>query len=230
MEPAFWQGRWQAGQIGFHRTEVNPNLVTFASWLDQDQPGKRLYVPLAGKSLDLLFLERRGHRVLACELVEQAVTAFFEEASRKPEVEHAPPFEVYRGGDITFAQGNAFELSAEQARSMLHVAPEQAAVDGIMDRAALVAILPADRVRYAAGLRALLTRGGRILLETLEHDATSAPPHSVSEAEVEALFGGSFSIEKLREADITTDSPNLTAKGATFVREKVFGLVVRDID
>lgn len=225
MEPAFWQSRWQAGQIGFHRTEVNPNLVTFASWLDQDQPAKRLYVPLAGKSLDLLFLERRGHQVLACELVPQAVTAFFNEAGRVPEIEEAPPFEVHRAGDITFARGDVFELTAERARSMLKVESEYAAVDAIMDRAALVALLPADRERYVAVLRSLLAVGGRILLETLEHDAGSGPPNSVDEAEVAALFGKSFSIEKLHDADITSESANITAKGAHFVREKVFGLI-----
>ncbi len=225
MEPAFWQSRWQAGQIGFHRTEVNPNLVTFASWLDQDQPAKRLYVPLAGKSLDLLFLERRGHQVLACELVPQAVMAFFSEAGRVAEIEQVPPFEVHRAADITFARGDVFELTAERARSMLKVGPEHAAVDAIMDRAALVALLPADRERYVATLRSLLAVGGRILLETMEHDAGSGPPHSVDEVEVAALFGKSFSIEKLRDADITSESANITAKGARFVREKVFGLV-----
>ena len=76
MEEGFWQARWQRNQIGFHRQEVNPGLKKYWPTL-QVAPGRCVFVPLCGKSLDLLWLAEQGYCVLGVELIEKAVVDFF---------------------------------------------------------------------------------------------------------------------------------------------------------
>ena len=79
MEADFWHDRWRNDEIGFHQRKFNRHLVkhwpTFGS-----QPEARVFVPLCGKSLDLIWLAERGHAVVGCEISEIAVASFFGEA------------------------------------------------------------------------------------------------------------------------------------------------------
>ncbi len=76
MEEGFWQARWQRDQIGFHRQKVNGLLMKHWPSLQVPQ-GSCVFVPLCGKSLDLLWLAEQGYSVLGIELVEKAVVDFF---------------------------------------------------------------------------------------------------------------------------------------------------------
>ena len=53
MHPSFWHDRWHSGQIGFHQAEVNPYLVRFWPQLQLTR-GQRVFVPLCGKSRDMV--------------------------------------------------------------------------------------------------------------------------------------------------------------------------------
>ena len=227
--------RDQTQQITFARFEAEKRLKALQRYADFFHSTADGIVVIDADG-DILFSNPRAHAITGRTEAELGTASLADLLDARDRLRLE---EIHRGFargvfphmvDLTFARGDVFELSAERARSMLKGGPEYAAVDAIMDRAALVALLPADRERYVATLRSLLAVGGRILLETLEHDAGSGPPHSVDEAEVAALFGKSFSIEKLRDADITSESANITAKGAHFVREKVFGLIRNEDD
>ena len=61
MDANFWEKRWETGQIGFHLAEVNPLLVRHHHVLP---PRARVFVPLCGKSLDLVWLAKEGHAVV----------------------------------------------------------------------------------------------------------------------------------------------------------------------
>ena len=63
MEKAFWLARWEQNQIGFHEDEVNSHLQAFWPRLALGD-GARIFVPLCGKSRDLLWLRAQGHEVL----------------------------------------------------------------------------------------------------------------------------------------------------------------------
>lgn len=75
MQPEFWHKKWASNQIGFHLPDVNPYLQRFWPGLNLAAQA-RVLVPLCGKSLDLLWLAGRGHRVLGIELSEKAVEDF----------------------------------------------------------------------------------------------------------------------------------------------------------
>ena len=78
MEPGFWHERWERAEIGFHKQEINVHLQQFWNCLELPA-GERVFVPLCGKSLDLLWLAGEDHPVTGVELSPIAVDAFFQE-------------------------------------------------------------------------------------------------------------------------------------------------------
>ena len=77
MERDFWSERWTTGQIGFHQPRAHDMLVAHH---EAGLRGRqRVYVPLCGKSVDLLWLRDHGHDVVGSEFVGHAVDAFFTE-------------------------------------------------------------------------------------------------------------------------------------------------------
>lgn len=177
MEPAFWRARWASGQLGFHEGRPNALLARHAGALGE---GRRVLVPLCGKAHDLAFLAERGHQVVGVELVEDAVRAFFAERGVTPEVAPRGPFTAYAAGAITLLAGDVFAATPALLGG----------VDALYDRAALIALPPEVRPRYAAHLGALLPAGATGLLVTLEYDPAlrAGPPFAVPPDEVRALY------------------------------------------
>ncbi|WP_267284273.1 hypothetical protein [Psychrobacter sp. Sarcosine-02u-2] len=85
MDSKFWQQRWQDGRIGFHKSDVNPQLIEYFSELAVPISGQVL-VPLCGKSVDMVWLAHAGYDVVGVELVETAVQAFFVEQKVIPTI------------------------------------------------------------------------------------------------------------------------------------------------
>ena len=73
MKPEFWLKRWQdRWQIGFHQSEPEPLLTEF---FPKAAPGSKVFVPLCGKSLDMVWLAQQGYQVVG---VEPSALACFE--------------------------------------------------------------------------------------------------------------------------------------------------------
>jgi len=187
MDHDFWHSRWSAGQIGFHEGEVNQHLQAHASALGR---GKRVLVPLCGKAEDLTWLVAYGHQVVGVELVESAVSAFFDEHGVKPEIEQAGAFKRYSAQSITVFAGDFFATTREL------LGP----VDALYDRAAIIALPEALRVAYARHLRTLMPAGAPGIIVTVEYpqEQMSGPPFSVPEAELRAHYAG-LKLERVAE-------------------------------
>lgn len=215
MERDFWQQSWTNRQIGFHLPAANPLLVAHAGFFEG---AARVYVPLCGKTLDLVYLRERHHEVVGCEFVPQAVAEFFEELRVTPDAELRPPFRAHSCDGLTLLEGDAFAITAAHTGGP---------IDAIYDRASLVAIAPAERERLVATYRGLLPRGGRILLVTFDYEQAKAPgpPWSIDPTEVERLFGSWCSIRELA-SHVAMPGPSLTAAGVLSVTERVFALTV----
>jgi len=109
MEPEFWIRRWEEGQTGFHLDEVNRHLQDH--WPALALPADcGVFVPLCGKSLDLLWLRARGHAVLGVEISPKAVADFFAEHDLQPRHESRPPFEAWHVDGLEILQGDFFDL------------------------------------------------------------------------------------------------------------------------
>ena len=208
MDPSYWKKRWDEGQIGFHRDVPNEFLERHHSKL-----GRRVFVPLAGKALDMRFLAAAGHDVVGCEIVDSAVHAFFDEAKLKPSIVVRAPFRLFSAGGVKLWCGDVFKLRAEDI----------GIIDGVYDRAALVALTPDQRAAYVDVVLSLLRAGGSILLVTFSYDQSKidGPPFSVDDDVVHALFSPRCDIEKLEEREEAAGQKYLDA-GVTSLREAAF--------
>lgn len=183
MEHDFWHQKWQEGRIGFHQVQINPYLKKYWTQLAL-QGEEKIFVPLCGKTRDMLWLREQGHEVVGVELNESACSAFFEENNTVPQVRQLDKFTARCVDGIELLCGDFFALEQE------HLGP----IAAIYDRAALIALPFNMRKQYADHLSVLLPAGGKILLVTLEFAGDAGPPFSVSAEEVVALFGERFDV------------------------------------
>jgi thiopurine S-methyltransferase len=206
MDPDFWHDRWREGRIGFHQPRVTSLLERHWDAVGVAE-GARVFVPLAGKSLDMAWLAARGHGVLGVELSRLAVEQFFEEHGLKPDVHESRHGRHYRAGGIELVHGDAFALDAEIL----------AVCAGVFDRAALIALPPGLRQRYAGQLYGHLPGGCRGLLVTLEYpqQEKAGPPFSVPADEVHALYDARWRVDLLERQDILGDQPGFAGEGVT---------------
>lgn len=187
MEQEFWHRRWQNGEIGFHEADTNPLLLRHFSELGLAR-GARVFVPLCGKSRDMHWLLGQGCKVTGAELSRLAVEQLFAELGLTPVISEEAALERFEAGGLTVFVGDFFDLDREKL----------GAVDGVYDRAALIALPTPMRERYAGHLAAL-TRHAPQLLVTLDYDASDVvgPPFSVPEHEVRRLYGATFHVTSL---------------------------------
>lgn len=210
MSQRQWLDRWDEGRIGFHLDRVNPALERFLPRF-LARPGK-VFVPLCGKSLDLLYLEQNGHEVIAIELARRAAEAFHTEAGRPFVVAEEGPLGVVHTNRIRYYIGDFFEL------------PELEGVDLTYDRAALIALSGADRQRYAHRLQEI-TQAAPILLVGLEYDQDqmSGPPYCVARRELPGLYPAA-QIEILDEREVLDENPRFRERGVQRLIEYVASL------
>jgi thiopurine S-methyltransferase len=214
MDEKYWHKRWEEGQIsGFHQQEANPHLIAFWSRLGV-VPGDRVLVPMCGKSRDMLWLHRQGFETLGAEIVASAVESFFEENDVPVQTQQAGAFTAYRSEGVTILCGDFFDLTVAEVGNCA----------AVYDRASLIALPPDLRARYASHLLSLFPRGLNSLLITLEYPQheMEGPPFSVSEQEVQALYGKHCSIERLLVREVLDENPQFRDRGLTRLEEKVY--------
>ncbi len=218
MEPDFWHERWVRAEIGFHQQDINFHLQRF--WDRLGLPaGRRVFVPLCGKSRDMLWLAGEGYPVTGVEISPVAVEAFFEENGLRPNRWREGAFEIWEQDEIRVLLGDFFALEPH------HLAE----VAGVYDRASLIALPPAMRERYARKLAAMLPAGIQTLLVTLEYDqaALVGPPFAVGETEVRALFEPAHAVELLHTRDALAEESRWRERGLTWLLEKAYRLTHR---
>lgn len=193
MKHEFWHQRWEQGQIGFHQQEVNGYLTTH--WEELGLPaGAPVFLPLCGKSLDMLWLREQGHPVFGIELSRKAVEAFFHENEIEPSVNETDHFIEYSSEQLTLFAGDYFQLTISDLGQ----------IHAVFDRAALIALPPPMRGDYVRHMASLLPPGAHILLVTMHYPegTLEGPPFSVEEREVESLYSPDFTIEKRGTWDV----------------------------
>ena len=181
----------------------------------------KVFVPLCGKSKDMLWLSQNNYRVFGVECSDRAVQGFFEDNALNYKHAEKGQHALYQSSDlpslVEIFQGDFFELQPSDLDD----------VTDIFDRASLVA-LPVDmRQRYADKMAELLKPGVRTLLVTLtfDHAEMNGPPFSVTEDEVNALYADNFSVQKLLFKEVIEEEPGLKNRGLTSLVETVYKLV-----
>ena len=215
MEPAFWAEKWQAGQIGFHQGQPNPLLLEHHHHIAGDV---RVYVPLCGKAVDLVWLRDHGHDVTGSEVVPLAIEQLCSEQRLLVTTTTRGSFRLHITPRLAILEGDALEVD------FYATGP----IDAVYDRAALVALDPPTRVAYVDSLLRVLRPGGHILLVTFDYDQRKlpGPPWSVSVDDVVALFGEHCTIAELG-ARTEPPGPKFVEAGVDVVTERVLLLTRR---
>ncbi|NUU04379.1 thiopurine S-methyltransferase [Herbaspirillum robiniae] len=204
MEAEFWLERWREGRTNFHQARVTPLLQKF--WPALTLPaGSTVLVPLCGKSLDMVWLAEQGHKVLGVELSQLAVEQFFAENGMTPQVSESSQGRHYAAGNIEIICGDIFALTDQTL----------AACAGAYDRAALIALPPEMRPRYAEQVYGRLPAGAQSILITLEYaqDRMAGPPFSVGEEEVRRIYAPLTQADAIDRRDILDKEPKFRERG-----------------
>lgn len=214
MERDYWLSRWKTGQVGFDQDSPNTLLMDNFALLAL-KPKARVFVPLCGKSVDMLWLRQQGFSVLGVELSVDACQQFFERYQIPFRQRKNDRFITFCGDGITLFAGDYFDLTKDDIQP----------IDAIYDRAALIALPPLMREQYAQKLQDLSEMHTQILLVSISYlqEQMSGPPFSVPEDAVRTLFSHGFSIDTFYDAQITVP-PHFEAKGLRELREMGFHL------
>jgi thiopurine S-methyltransferase len=215
VQPEFWRERWRTGQIGFHQPATERNLV--GHWEDLElAEGSRVFVPLCGKSLDLLWLQERGHVVTGVELSATALEAFCMENGIPAGRRSIDGFDLYEAPGIDLLRGDFFALTSAL------LGP----ISAVYDRAALISWADELRETYVEHMTALTRSGTQTLLITLEYPQVqmAGPPFSVDRDNVERLYARHHAVQELTRQDILEAEPRMRARGVTALFEVCYRL------
>jgi thiopurine S-methyltransferase len=215
---SLWQQCWRDQQTDFHQKEVNRLLTRFWRGLDLTH-GSRVFVPLCGKSLDMLWLAQQGHEVIGLELSPVAVRAFFLENKLQASQRKAGQFTLWQSGKISILCGDFF--SARRA--------DLGNIDVVYDRAALTALPEDIRRLYVAHLKEILPPACKVFLLTVE-DADAGETQEVTlgaSAEITALYSEAFEIELAHVESVLEPASHDTDEVSKFSEHKVYRLIPR---
>ena len=214
-----WINRWETGETGWHRTKTNATLINFFDCLSL-KPGDRVFVPLCGKTLDMVFFLSKGIEVVGVELSALAIEAFFQEQQLDYQKQQEGALVAYRAPGIVLYCGDYFELESTHLQG----------VSAIYDRAALVA-LPSDlRAKYAAHLCFIIANACRMLLLTWDYPQAQidGPPFAISEAEVGRLYGRCFEYQQLQCINDIKNEPKFQQAGVEYINKATYCLHKRE--
>lgn len=205
MEKSFWINRWETNDIPFHRDNVTPFLIKYFKTLSLSQ-GDCIFVPLCGKTKDMIWLAQQGLHVIGCEFSEIACRDFFAEHGVMPEIIEKDYVTVFKHDAITLLCGDFFKLTAA----------DFPAVHAVYDCKAMIA-LPADQRRdYLHQHKACLGNQFKTLLLTRESPCmVEPPPYPISLEEISNLYGDNFVTQQLEYFQDDNIPQRLLDKGYT---------------
>lgn len=207
-----WLQCWRNRQQDFHQREVNPLLTRF--WPGLSLPaGSRIFVPLCGKSLDMVWLAEQGHQVIGVELSPVAVKAFFDDNALPVTKHRTGNFTHWKSGRITILCGDYFALTADDIGT----------IDAIYDRAALTALPDDIRHLYITHQKKLVVPAGTILLLTIEDAGEIATLEEAIgvDCEVADLYGATHAI-KIAHVESVMEEYTGNESGSRWAEYKVY--------
>ncbi|XP_053394589.1 probable thiopurine S-methyltransferase [Mercenaria mercenaria] len=197
-----WVKRWAEGDTPFHQSTHDRFLDEREEEMFQGRK-KSIFMPLCGKTFDILWMYRNGHTVCGVEIAEQPVKEFFEENEIDHEiqaVENIGNLYKSKDGRLKLYVADLFDMSREICGQY----------DVVWDRRSFQAINLVDHQQYRDLLVSLMKEDTLYYLGTVEYDPTvwPGPPHSLSDEVVRDVFGEYCIIELLEEKERETQDTN----------------------
>jgi thiopurine S-methyltransferase len=208
MEKEFWIESWDEGgfKTSFHRKDIHPYILEYLT--PEKLKGKRLLVPLCGKSMDLIYFQKYAEHVVGIELAEKAVYQFFEEQK----LDFVKKGNRFESDKLTILQADFFALNQSDIGT----------IDLVYDRAALVALPLSMRLDYVEKIQSLLTENAQQFVNTLEYFPVKAePPFSLSPDDLQSYYGDAFEIEHI-ESTLVPKHGLIRHWGLDYVKEHAF--------
>ena len=223
-----WLDMWEHDEDPvFHFRGVHPSLKTYIGELTGSKEKCRIFVPLCGKSLDMVWLADKGHSVVGVEISQTGITDFFEENSLEYTVEEtcvamAPHgVHVYRAKtkDITIFHCSIFQFCTEVAGGKF---------DGVWGRGTLTAMSfsgEEDMRKYVDVVSSLLSENGRWMVETFDYEDSKREEvdgHTfVSDKMFHSLFDDKFIVRSLERSkyskgEVMHNLPGMMTFGADY--------------
>jgi thiopurine S-methyltransferase len=201
LDKNFWIDAWKEGKTRFHRDKPNDDLVHY---LPRFKKHKSVFVPLCGKSLDMLYLRTLGLDVVGVELSDQAIQEFQTENKLQMNTIPHGDFIIYEIPGLQIYHGDLFDLRRME-------------LDGVSfcyDRASLVALPLSLRIKYYTLLKGFQDIK-EILLISFEYDQALAagPPFSVPQAEIQQYLSDEFIIEVIDRREVEDLNPKFQDAG-----------------
>ncbi|MHC8286937.1 thiopurine S-methyltransferase [Pseudomonas sp. XS1P51] len=210
-----WLELWRKRTTDFHQIAVNPLLSRFWPALGLE-PGCLVFVPLCGKSLDMLWLAEQGHEVIGVELSPLATRAFFRENRLHPTRTQEGQFTRWQHGRISILCGDYFALTSADLGD----------IDTVYDRAALTALPMELRQRYVAHLRRIVPASANVFLLTIEDAQASDTLQQTMgvDQELAALYRADFEINLAHVESLFENDPQAPQAAPTRAEYKVYRL------
>lgn len=196
MELSYWRSKWRKGNIGFHMENGYSGLEKHWNSIKLKN-NSIVFVPLCGKSKDLIWLSEHCSKVVGVEISDLAVNQFFEENALDAKTSSFADFTIHRVQNIEIWNGDFFKLPKHKLPSF----------DLIYDRAALVALPPEMRNKYAKKILDLISPNTQILQHIFYYhqEEMPGPPFSVSPEELKNLYGEYFNLQMLERNDLNLE-------------------------
>lgn len=217
MEASHWLKAWSENRIGFHQKNVNKRMMSHWPSLELS-PGAQVFVPLCGKTTDMLWIAEQGHAVLGVELSATAAEAFYIDNELEYAVSERDGFEIYASTNsslvIEIWVGDFFNLRQDHL----------ARCSAYYDRAAMIAMNESLRAEYSAHMGVLMRPDSRALLLVISYDQDKmkGPPFSVTDENVRKLLSEAFDICELEHYSGAQRLGNLSDRGLETLDERVY--------
>ena len=212
---ANWLEFWENNEINWHSDVVTQELEEYLGLLKLE-PGNKVFFPLCGKSLDMIYLLNQGFSVVGVELSEIAIKQFFHENELDFTITRVGKFDLYSAKNIEIYCGDFFSLSSKHLSD----------VKAVFDRKSLIALDQNLRQKYVKHLNDIISLGVRVLLITLHYPQhqMSGPPFSVEKSEVESLFSMAFIYQELESFQDIENRSKLVNAGVDYIENAAYCL------
>jgi len=208
----YWADRWVQEKIGWHRLNVNKQLIDNLPRLCGDNVSKHFFLPLCGKTVDIAYLYAKGHRVFGVEAVPKAIEDLNAEHLLDLKFNSVSSTYETDNGKIKIYCGNIFTCPFENFGPF----------DCVWDRGSFVALEYKFRDAYKEMMQRSLKikepgasglyNNFKYLMETLDYnrDKFSGPPRAVDINDMDFFFGDWTNIEVVnREPETIASQPDI---------------------
>ena len=212
---ANWLEFWANNETDWHSDVVTQELEKYLGLLKLES-GDTVFVPLCGKSLDMIYMLNRGFSVIGVEVSEIGIKQFFHENGLDFTISKVGKFDLYSANNIEIYYGDFFSLTSKHL----------CGVKAVFDRKSLIALDRNLRQKYVKHLNDIISLGVRILLITLHYPKhqMSGPPFSVDKSEVESLFSMAFNYQELKPFQDIENGLMLARSGVDYIENAAYCL------